>query len=289
MMLTPNQVSINYFMDQLNIQLKVCNICKLSLSVDKFGKASGNEDGLRGQCKSCRAKYCKEYYQDNKDEILEQKKEYYQDNKDERLKYNKEYYQDNKAEIKEKKKEYRRDNKAEIAERNKKYYQDNKAEKLKKGKEYYQDNKAKILEQKKEYQKNKYNTDPNFKAKENLRKATYRLFKRADKNKKTLKILGVSSYEDALSRLLKTMPEGYTLQDFLEGKLAIDHKIPLAWFDLTIESELMKAGNINNLQLLTKEQNQEKLDKYGHMPDGSIILYEDYEDWVKTKVVEINE
>jgi hypothetical protein len=81
------------------------------------------------------------------------------------------------------------------------------------------------------------------------------------------------------------VPEGYTLQDFLDGKLVIDHKIPLAWFDLTIESELMEAGNINNLQLLTHQDNGTKCDRYGHMPDGSIILYED---WVMTRCIQIN-
>ncbi len=225
MMLTPNQVSINYFMNQLNIQFKVCIKCNLSLSVDKFDNRARSKDGLQSKCKNCRAGY----YQLNKDK-------FYQYDKDKSAKY-------------------------------------------------YQKNKKTILEKKTIRDKNNYDNDPKFRASVNLRKATRRLFKGVDKSKKTLKILGVSSFEDALNRLLKTMPEGYTLQDFLDGKLVIDHKIPLSWFNLTIESELMEAGNINNLQLLTAQDNLTKSAKYGHMPDGSIILYED---WVMTRGIKIN-
>ena len=42
----------------------------------------------------------KEYYDDNKDEILERNKEYKQDNKDKILEQKKEYYQNNKDKIK---------------------------------------------------------------------------------------------------------------------------------------------------------------------------------------------
>ena len=66
----------------------------------------------------------KEYYEDNKNRILENCKEYRENNKDKILKYHKEYYENNK----DKNKEYRENNKDKI-------------------KQYYEDNKNKILEQ----------------------------------------------------------------------------------------------------------------------------------------------
>lgn len=49
--------------------------------------------------------YQKEYYKDNKDDILKKNKDYYEDNKDDILKYKKDYYINNKDKILEQMKE----------------------------------------------------------------------------------------------------------------------------------------------------------------------------------------
>jgi len=56
----------------------------------------------------------KEYYQDNKDEILEKKKQYQQDNKESIVVYKKQYYQENKDEILVKRKKHYQENKDKI-------------------------------------------------------------------------------------------------------------------------------------------------------------------------------
>jgi hypothetical protein len=56
----------------------------------------------------------KEYYNDNKDEILVSCKKYYKDKKDEILEYRKKYYKSNKDEILEYHKKYRNDNKDKL-------------------------------------------------------------------------------------------------------------------------------------------------------------------------------
>ena len=89
----------------------------------------------------------KQYYEDNKDKILEKKKQYRIDNKDKIKEKKKQYRIDNKDRIKEKKKQYYEDNKDKILEKKKQYYEDNKD----KIKHYYEDNKDKILEKKKQY------------------------------------------------------------------------------------------------------------------------------------------
>jgi len=65
----------------------------------------------------------KEYYEDNKDKLLEEKKDYYKNNKTSLTQKNKNYYENNKDKIK----EYRENNKDKI-------------------KEYYKYNKEKLLE-----------------------------------------------------------------------------------------------------------------------------------------------
>jgi len=66
-----------------------------------------------------------EYYQDNRDKLLEQNKQYYQDNRDKIIEYQKQYQQDNRDKIVERKKQFYQDNREKIAERDKQYYQNN--------------------------------------------------------------------------------------------------------------------------------------------------------------------
>ena len=100
----------------------------------------------------------KEYYESNKDRLLEQKKEYYESNKDRLLEHQKEYYESNKDRLLENAKEYYECNKDRIKEyyecnkdRIKEYYEFNKDKILENAKEYYECNKDKILEYQKQY------------------------------------------------------------------------------------------------------------------------------------------
>jgi hypothetical protein len=100
-----------------------------------------------------------EYYNDNKEKILEKNKQYNIDNRDKLVEYQKEYriynkdkakqYRiDNRDKLAENIKQYNIDNRDKIVEYQKKYYIDNKE----KAKQYYQNNKEKA---KQYYQNNK--------------------------------------------------------------------------------------------------------------------------------------
>jgi len=68
---------------------------------------------------------------------------------------------------------------------------------------------------------------------------------------------------DGLKKHLnKTMPEGYTWKDYLEGKLHIDHIIPIRVFEFKTpnDKEFKQCWDLYNLRLLTKEQNLLKND-----------------------------
>ena len=66
-----------------------------------------------------------------------------------------------------------------------------------------------------------------------------------------------------IKRLKKTMPKGYTWQDFLEGKLHIDHIIPKNVFNFTKSEHIdfKRCWALNNLQLLPAKENLIKNDK----------------------------
>ena len=88
----------------------------------------------------------KEWYQDNRDEILEHQKQYYKDNRDEMLEHQKQYYKDNRDEMLEYQNQYRINNQ----EKAKQYRINNKD----KAKQYRINNKDKA----KQYQ-NQYRED----------------------------------------------------------------------------------------------------------------------------------
>ena len=81
---------------------------------------------------------------------IEDNKKYNELHKVEIAEYQKEYYEENKIEILEQVKEYNELHKVEIAEKHKKYYEENKVEILEQTKKYYEENKVEIAEKMKE-------------------------------------------------------------------------------------------------------------------------------------------
>ena len=86
----------------------------------------------------------KEYYQDHKEEICEQKKQYYKDNREERREYNKQYYETHREEQSEYMKQYREQNNEKICEQKRQHYKENNVKILEQKKQYYIQNKAEI-------------------------------------------------------------------------------------------------------------------------------------------------
>ena len=78
--------------------------------------------------------YKQQYYQQNRDEILEQKQQYYQQNRDEILEQKQEYYKHNK----DKRKKYLEENREKILEQSRQYYQKNRDEILEQRRQRYQ-------------------------------------------------------------------------------------------------------------------------------------------------------
>lgn len=114
----------------------------------RSGLVSKEEDYNKNQCK--------QYYEQNRDEILEQKQDYYQKNKDEILEQQREYYEKNKQQIRKQQKQYYEQNKEQLLKKNKQYYEQNREKLLEQKQDYCQKNKDKIRERQLEYyQKNR--------------------------------------------------------------------------------------------------------------------------------------
>ena len=113
----------------------------------RSGNISKEEDYNKNQCK--------QYYEQNRDEILEQRRQRYQKNRDEILEQRREYQRKNRDKINEQRREYQRKNRDKILEQRRDYYQKNRDKILEQDRQRYQKNREKKLEQSRQRYKRK--------------------------------------------------------------------------------------------------------------------------------------
>jgi len=203
--------------------------------------------------------YRKKYYKENKDIILEKRKIYDEKNYERNKEYRSKYYQENKDIISLKNKIRYIKNKDKIKERDKLYYQANKEKILK----YKKNRDRKDINSKyRIWEDNKYKTDEKY----NINKKISRAIRYSVKDNKNGKhwedILGYTT-NDLIRHLKLTIPKGYKWKDFLEGKLHIDHIIPIKAFNYnSIEhTDFKRCWELKNLRLLPASENHKKRDK----------------------------
>lgn len=221
------------------------------------------------------------YNEKNKERVAERRRRYYESHKEQIKNYNKQYSEKNKIRLANKSKKYREENKQYVLERDRKnraktkqqrkeyrkryrskLSEEQRERERQRRKQYYQKNKEYCLAYTTNYYKNRYNTDPLFKAKAILRSTVYAAFKRIGKNKtaNTTTLLGCS-WEQAKSHIESLWTEGMCWENhgLGKGKWNVDHIRPVSSFT---ESELDQMNLISNLQPLWHEDNQAKSDKY---------------------------
>jgi hypothetical protein len=66
--------------------------------------------------------------------------------------------------------------------------------------------------------------------------------------------------EELVTRLKRTMPPGYTWQDYLDGRLHLDHIVPIAAFNYrsSADYDFKRCWALKNLQLLPALENLKK-------------------------------
>lgn len=175
-----------------------------------------------------------QYYINNREKCIEQSKQYYKDNKEKVLEHLKTYYQNNCEEIKEKIRQYQKNN--------------------------YE----KIRNREREYKNKKRKMD----LKINLSNKTSAMVNYSLKNNKNSEIWDIFKYTrtDLIKRLKKTIPEGYTWEDYINRKLELDHIIPISAFNFTKpeHTDFKRCWTLENLRLLPAKENilkKNKLDR----------------------------
>lgn len=215
--------------------------------------------------------YQKQYYIDNQDKMKEQsrlyrinnreeinkkKRQYYKDNPEKREETNRNYYIKNIEKRKMIDKQYYIKNKEKILEYCKKWAKDNPDKREEYMKRYKAGNKKEILEYQKKWNIEKRKIDLKFNINSRMGRSINKSLK-GDKAGRHWETLVGYVLNDLVRRLKKTMPEGYNWQDFLEGKLHIDHIIPKKVFNFTRPEHIdfMRCWALKNLRLLPAQEN----------------------------------
>lgn len=232
--------------------MKTCSTCKIEKEFSEFHKNKCQKDSLDNQCKDCKKKRTKKYYQDTKERQSEYAKKYRKENKQKFKEQTKKYREANKEKIKEQSKKYYQANKERTKEREKKYRQANKEKRKEREKKYRQANKEKFKAYYKKWSKHKRKNDPLYKLKNNLRDRAYKAFKNKgySKNTKTQEMLGVD-WEVCKQHIERQFKKGMNWDN--QGEWHIDHIIPLS--SANNEKELRKLCHYSNLQPLWAEDN----------------------------------
>lgn len=288
--------------------MKRCSKCKEYKELIFFSKNKSTKDGLRNRCKDCdkeytlqRKCYYKNYYELNKEFILDRVKTYYQENKDsvdkyksnwskknsDRIKENriknnnlnpdkyrqkrKEDYIKNKEKIKIKNKEYVLKNKDIIKKRKQEWAFKNKEIIAKKKREKYLLNKEEILLKQKNYRlknkekRNQYERQKNIE--DHFYKFKNNIRKLISYTFKNNKLNKPSKTEEILGCTVKEFKE-YIQSKFTEGMTFNNHNKKGWHLDHIIpissaktEEDIIRLNHYTNFQPLWAEDNLKKGNK----------------------------
>lgn len=212
------------------IEYKHCSMCKDWFPVESFGNQQKSWDKLNSNCKKCDSVRCKEY----KSNLSEAAKE-------KRRKRIVAYEIANKEKILKQKLLYRRNNPEKVQKWRKKY-------------------KTAHPEKAREYN-NRRRSTPKGHLSNNISKSMYKALKGNKAGRHWEDLVGYT-LKQLHARLRRTLPSGYTWQDYLDGKLHIDHKVPVSVFNFEKpeDEDFQRCFALKNLQLLPALENIKKSD-----------------------------
>lgn len=158
--------------------------------------------------------------------------------------------------------QWREDNPGKLKIQGKRYRKNNLEKEMIKVKKWKKENPEKLREQRRKYFKNKRKTNLKF----NLNRRMVSgigISLRGNKNGHHWEILVGYTLNDLIKNLKNTIPKGYCWRDCLNGKLHIDHIIPISVFNFTKSEhpDFKRCWALSNLQLLPAKENIIKRNK----------------------------
>lgn len=121
---------------------------------------------------------------------------------------------------------------------------------------YYRNNINKLRERDRLAKSKKRKTDPSYHI-NNVMSRSIRASLKGNKDGRHWEDLFGYTSKVLTKHLKKTIPKGYTWQDFLSGKLHLDHKVPMSAFNFSKPEHIdfKRCWALTNLQLLPAKEN----------------------------------
>jgi 5-methylcytosine-specific restriction endonuclease McrA len=176
--------------------------------------------------------------------------------------YQKKYYENNREKHIKDATQWNKDNPEKVKGYLKTYYQNNCKKIKEKIEQYQKNNHKKIRDREREYKDRKRKTDLRYNLNWKIEILMSKCLKGNKKGKKWCDLVGYS-VDDLIKHLEKTILEMYCWQDFLKGRLQIDHIIPISAFNFTEPEHIdfKRCWSLENLQLLPAKENRIKSNK----------------------------
>ena len=153
-------------------------------------------------------------------------------------------------------------NRDEILQKQKESYLLHREEKIKNSKRWAVKNPERNRALKRDINRNRYQTDVNYRLSSNLRSRLHKLTSGLVRAGSAIRDLGCT-IEEFCSYLMSRFRPGMSWANYGSGpgRWNIDHEIPLAAFDLTNREQFLKACHYSNLQPMWASENFSKSDK----------------------------
>jgi len=174
----------------------------------------------------------------------------------------KEYMKGWRKKHKEYQKQWQKNNREKTREYSKQYYKNNREKVLKKDNQYRIKHIEKKRKYNKQYQKYRRKTDLKYNLNHKIGIEIRQSLKGNKNGRRWEKLVGYT-LKDLIKRLKSAMPKEYTWQDYLDGRLQMDHIIPINAFNFSRPEHIdfKRCWSLKNLRLLPKKENLLKYNK----------------------------
>ena len=268
---------------------KVCNKCEKRKSWKEFRKKEHGRHGIATKCIICARKNARDWQKRHPKERLEAERKYHAKNPEKIQEKNRRWQKANPEKQAENHRQWRQANPEKKAEGARKWRKANPEKTQKSSRNWRQKNpekanaigyawRANNLERARkndsEWVKKKYKTNSKFKLKCRMSRAIARTLKNGKDDKSWLNLVPYT-LDDLIKRLKKTLPEGYTWNDYLKKNvLHLDHVIPISVhnFESYENIDFKRCWALKNLQLLPAKENLIKGTKLTKHFQPSLLL-----------------
>jgi hypothetical protein len=233
---------------------KACSQCGVVYpwTADFFYNSKRSAIGLENICKECRKSNTKKYSNANKDRKKQYDHSYYLKHKDRIQIQSKTWRETHLERDIENRSSYHQAHKAKINMRSRRWREDNRDKHRESVRQWREDNpEAYKAQTRKRYNENKLECNFKTQMKDSLK---------GKKNGRKWLTLVPYSLAELKTHLMKTMPDGYSWEDYMNGGLHVDHIVPIAAHNFTTPEDIdfLNCWSLSNLRLLPAKENISK-------------------------------